>query len=38
MADAETLAALARERRAVDAGDTPRVAEQNRKPISTPRG
>ena len=38
MADAETLAALARERRAVDARDAPRVAEQNLKPISAPRG
>jgi multidrug efflux system membrane fusion protein len=38
MADAETLAALARERRAVDASEAPRVAEQNLKPLSTPRG
>lgn len=37
MADAETLAALARQRRAVDASDAPRVADQNLKPISTPR-
>jgi multidrug efflux system membrane fusion protein len=38
MADAETLAALARQRRAVDASDAPRVADQNIKPLSAPRG
>ncbi len=38
MADTETLAALARQRRAVDASDAPRVAEQNLKPLSAPRG
>ena len=37
MADAQTLAALARQRQAVDASATPRVAEKAAKPATAPR-